>query len=192
MRRLIALTLAIACVSAAPARAGGISLGAFGGAGYPVLQNDTGSGTLYGVRAPVSVVPFLTVEPYWESSRFGDKQLAFEGLSYTRKGFEETAYGANVLLAAGGPLSFYPLAGIGQATLKSGGASQAYTMYNVGFGLGVHVVPKLTFHVRGELRAVAVKATTRTFGGVTISDGNTTRKFASATAGVTYSLFGLP
>ncbi len=89
-------------------------------------------------------------------------------------------------------MSFYPFAGIGQATLKSGGASQACTTYDVGFGLGVHVIPMLAFHVRGELQAVAVKPATRKFGSVTISDGQTTRKFACVTAGVSYSLFGLP
>ena len=192
MRRLIALALAFTCVSAVPARAGGIALGAFGGMTYPVVQKDTGNGTLYGLRAPVSLVPFVTVEPYWASSRFADKQLMLGPVSYTRRGFDESAYGANLLLASGGPLSFYPFAGVGKATLKSGGASQAYTMYDAGFGVGVSIVPKLSFHVRGEFQAVMCEPTTRTFDSVTITEGKTTRKFASATAGVTYSLFALP
>lgn len=192
MRRLIALLLTLTCVSAVPAMAGGIALGAFGGMTYPILQEDTGNGTLYGVRAPVSIVPFLTVEPYWASSRFSDKPLTFNGVSYTSQGFDESAYGANVLLASGGPLSFYPFAGIGKATLKSGGARKAYTMYDAGFGIGVSIVPKLSFHLRGEFQAVMCEPTTRTFGGVTISDAKKTRKFGSASAGVTYSLFGLP
>jgi hypothetical protein len=192
MRRLVALALAFACVTAVPARAGGIALGAFGGMTYPVVQKDTGNGTLYGVRAPVSLVPFLTVEPYWASSSFADKQLTLGPVSYTRSGFDETAYGVNVLVASGGPLSFYPFAGLGRATLKSGGASQAYTTYDGGFGVGVSIVPKLSFHLRGEFQAVMCDPTTRTFGDVTITEGKTTRKFASVTAGVTYSLLGLP
>ena len=178
MRRLIALSLVLACVSVAPARAGNIGLGAFAGTTYPVLQANVGNGTLYGVRAPVSVVPFLTVEPYWASTRLGDKVQTFAGLSNTFKGFDETTYGASLLLATGGPLSFYPLAGIGKTTIKLGSANQSYTTYNVGFGLGVSAVPKLAFHLRGELQGVMY--------------GKSAHKFGSVTAGVSYAIFSLP
>ena len=194
MRRFIALALAFTCVSAVPARAGGISVGAFGGGIYPVAQADAGNGTLYGLRIPVNVVPLLTIEPYWASSRLGDKQLKYGTLAlpYTSKGFDETAYGASVILATGGPLSFYPFAGIGTVTLKGGGANPACTVYSGGVGLGLHVIPKLSFDVRGEAQAVACPAVTRTFEGHAITEAKKTRTFASVTAGVSYSLFRLP
>jgi hypothetical protein len=178
MKRLIACVLAAACLSAAPAHAIGIGIGAFGGMSYPVLQDDTGNGTLYGVRVPVNVVPFLSVEPYWSSSKLGDKVQNIGGIDFTRAGFDETAYGANLILATGGPLSFYPLAGIGKTTLKRPGLDTSYTTYNAGFGIGISAIPKLTIHIRGELQAVV--------------DGQTTRKFGNATAGVSYSFISLP
>lgn len=178
MRRLIALSLALACLSVVPSWAGGIGLGAFAGTTYPVLQANVGNGTMYGLRAPVSVVPFVTLEPYWASTRLGDKVQTVAGLSHTFTGFDESAYGASLLLATGGPLSFYPLAGAGRTTVKLGGVSQSYTTYNAGFGVGVSAVPKLAFHLRGELQGVMY--------------GKNAHKFGSVTAGVTYSLFSVP
>ncbi len=123
MKRLIALALALACASAIPAGARGIGVGAFGGMSYPVLQEDVGNGTMYGVRVPVNIVPLLSVEPYWASSKLGDKVTSLGGIDYTREGFDESAYGANVMLATGGPVSFYPFAGAGRTPRSSVPAS---------------------------------------------------------------------
>ena len=180
MRRLIAAALVLACVPALPARAGSISLGAFGGMSYPVQQDDVGNGTLYGVRAPVSLVPFLTVEPYWASSKIGNKVVSTPLGDVTNKGFDETAYGASVLLATGGPVSFYPFGSVGQTAIEIGGKSKSYTTYGAGFGIGFSAVPKVALHLRGEFQAV-VDGTT-----------HTTRKFGTGTLGLSYALFSLP
>lgn len=178
MRRLLVLSLALSLVSVVPARSGSIGLGAFAGMAYPVLQPTVGNGTLYGLRAPVSLVPLLTVEPYWATNSIGDKVQTVQGLSQTFKGLDQTAFGANLMLATGGPLSFYPLAGIGRSTSKIAGVSTSYTTYNAGFGVGFSAVPKLSIHVRGEMQAIV--------------EGKTTHKFGSATLGATYALFSMP
>jgi opacity protein-like surface antigen len=82
------------------------------------------------------------------------------------------------MLTAGGPISFYPYAGVGRTSLKRSGFDKTLTTYNLGAGLGFSAVPKLTLDVRGELQAIV--------------DGQTTRKFANATAGLSYSLFSIP
>ncbi len=178
MKRLVSLSLVLLCVSSVAVRAGSIGLGAFAGTTYPVMQANVGNGTLYGVRAPVSLVPLLTVEPYWASTRIGDKVQTIAGLSQTFQGFDQTAYGVNLLLATGGPVSFYPLAGVGRTTVKVGGVSQDNTTYNGGFGVSFSAVPKLALHLRGEMQAVV--------------RGSSTRKFGSVTAGASYSLFSMP
>ena len=178
MRRYLALTLAVLCVSAVSASAGSIGLGAFGGMSYSVMQNDVGNGTLYGLRAPVKLIPFVAVEPWYTSTALGDKVQSVAGVNLTHAGFDQTSYGANVLLATGGPLSFYPFAGIGSTTFKRGGANETYTSYSAGFGLSVSPVPKLSLDIRGELEAVM--------------DNGTTRKFGNATVGLGYSLFSIP
>lgn len=178
MRRFTALALALLALSAGVAQAGGIGLGAFAGMSYPVLQGDTGKGTLVGLRAPVKLVPMVTVEPFYASTQLADKVQSVADVSYTRQGFDEKAYGANLMLAMGGPLSFCPIVGVGRTSLKRTGYDQTFTTYNAGLGLMVSAFPKFTFDLRGELQAVV--------------DGQTTRKFGNATAGVSYSLFGLP
>lgn len=178
MRRLVASSLVLLALSASVARAGGIGIGAFAGMSYPVLQEDTGNGTLYGVRAPVTLVPLVTVEPFWASSRLSDKVTTIANASYTREGFDESAYGVNLQLTMGGPLSFYPYAGVGRTKLERSGYGQSFTTYDAGLGLRVSPVPKLALDLRAEMQAVV--------------DGEVTRKFANATAGVSYRLFGLP
>jgi len=178
MRRLLACALALAIVPAGIARAGSIGVGAFGGMSYPVLQDDTGNGKLYGFCAPVKLVPMVTVEPFYASTALSDKVTTIAGLSYSRQGFEITAYGVNAMLATGGPVSFYPIVGVGQTRLKRDQFDQNFTTYNLGVGIGLSPIPKVTVHIRGQLQAVV--------------DGSTSRKFGNATVGASYSLFGMP
>ncbi len=178
MRRCIASALVLLALTSGVARAGSISLAAFAGMSYPVLQEDAGKGTLYGLRAPVRLLPLVVVEPFWGSTKLGDKVVTVADVSYTREGFDETAYGANVLFAMGGPLSFYPLVGVGKTTLKRPGFDKSFTTYDGGVGMRVAPVPKLGIDLRAEMQAVV--------------DGETTRKFGNFSVGLSYSLFSLP
>lgn len=178
MKRLIALTLVALALTAGVASAGGVGVGAFAGVSIPVLQDDVGQGTLFGLRAPVKLVPLVTLEPYFASSSLGDKDEDIAGFTYTREGFDETAFGLNALLTMGGPVQFYPFAGIGSTKLERTGADLSLTTYNVGLGLGLNPAPKVSIHIRGELQMAV--------------DGDTSRKFANVTAGASYALFSIP
>ena len=58
MKKLGVCSVALALFAfASTASAGGIGIGAFGGASVPLVQDDNGQGTMYGVRVPVSLVP---------------------------------------------------------------------------------------------------------------------------------------
>lgn len=175
MRRFVFAALVLSLCAAPAAHAIGIGGGAFAGKAYPVLQDDTGSGTLFGARVPIALVPFVTVEPYWASSSLAGKAQDVAGMSYARQGFDETVYGGNVLLTMGGPLSVYPYAGYGQARLKRAAYDRTFTTYSAGVGIGVSPWPKISIDLRGEAQAIV--------------DGETTRKFGNATAGVTMKLF---
>ncbi len=170
MKRLVLLSVSLLVLAAPAARAAGVGVGLFGGMSYPIVQDDTGNGTLFGVRAPVHLVPMFMVEPWYASTNLSDKVTTIAGLSYTRQGFDVKSYGVNAMLKAGGPVSFYPYIGVGRASLTRSGFDKTLTSYDGGVGLGISAVPKLSIDVRGELQAVV--------------DGGTTRKFANVTAGV--------
>jgi opacity protein-like surface antigen len=184
MKRHLALSIALACITAAPAFAGNIGVSAFGGMSYSVLQSDVGNGALYGVRVPIRLVPLVAVEPWYATTSLGDKVQTVANVSLTQPGFDESAWGANVLLATGGPLSFYPYAGIGRATFKLPGGDTSHTTYSAGFGLGVSPMPKLSLDLRGEFQAVMDKDP--------ITGKDSVRKFGNATVGLGYALFSMP
>lgn len=178
MKRLLALTLALLAVSAGTAGAGGIGIGAFGGMSFPIVQEDVSQGSLMGLRFPVTLVPLVTVEPYWASGSLGNKDQTVGGFTYTREGFDESAFGLNAMLTTGGPVQFYPFVGLGRTKLERSGFDRSLTTYNAGFGVGFAPVPKLSVHVRGEFQMAV--------------DGDASRKFGNVTLGASYALFSLP
>lgn len=178
MKRLIALTLALLAVTAGVASAGSVGVGAFAGVSIPVLQDDVGQGSIFGLRAPVKLIPLVTVEPYYASSSLGDKDVTVGSLTYTTQGPDETAFGVNALLTMGGPVQFYPFAGLGSTKLDFANSSKTLTTYNFGLGLGIAPVPKLAVHIRGEMQMAV--------------DGQASRKFANVTVGASYALFSMP
>lgn len=174
---ILTACLAVA-LTGTSAQAGSIGVGAFGGVSIPIVQSDVAQGTMFGVRVPVKLVPLVAVEPYYASSKLGDAEEDILGTTYTREGFDATAYGANVMLTMGGPVQFYPFAGIGQTKLERTGSDLSLTTYNFGLGLGISPAPKITIHIRGELSAAV--------------DGEASRKFGNVSAGLSYALFSAP
>jgi hypothetical protein len=174
MKRLVASVALLALLSSAgAAHAVSVGIGAFGGLSYPIVQDDTGQGSLFGVRAPVSLIPMLTVEPYFSTASGGDAEESFG----TRTGLDVTAFGANVMLPFGTGFRFYPYAGIGSHTLKRDGSEDiTKTGYNFGLGFGISPpLAGLSIDIRGELNAVV--------------DGDVSRKWGNATVGVSYNVF---
>lgn len=178
------LAVALAAAAAAPAgpaRAGTIDIGGavFGGMSFPVLQDDQGQGSLFGARIPVRLLPLLTVEPFYSASALGDKTIETSpGFSVTREGSDVTTYGVNVLFPFGTKTLLYPYLGIGSARFQRTGEDETFTSFDVGLGLGITLIPKLTLDLRGELQAA--------------STGDTSRKLANVTLGATYSIFATP
>ncbi|MGH7488483.1 MAG: hypothetical protein ACREMY_23230, partial [bacterium] len=141
---------------------------------YAVLQDDTGNGTIFGVRAPVNVIPVLTFEPYYATSSLDDASETLGGLEYKRSGFDMTGFGVSAILGANG--TFYPFAGIGSWKLsRTGSEDVTNTTWNFGVGVKIPAGAKISFHIRGELDMIV--------------DGDASRKFGTATAGLSYNLF---
>ena len=170
--RTLAALFAMALVPAA-AGAGSVGIGAYGGFSAPILYDTATSGTQYGLRVPVNLIPLVTVEPYFDKTKLGDKDETFAGQTYTRSGPEVYTYGANALIHLG---TMYPYVGIGSARLEQSGSPDVTdTSLNFGLGLGFKLMPKLGLDIRGELSAIVT--------------GDTSRKIGYVNLGVSYALF---
>ena len=180
MRKILLLAGLAIALGVATAGAVGVGIEAYGGASVPILQGDRASGSTWGVRVPVNVVPFMTVEPYYSSGSYGDETLSTIAGPITRDGGKVTAWGANLLLSAGGPaFKFYPFVGLGSnKDQRAATADVKNTGYNFGLGVGLGLPMKLGLDVRGEVQMVV--------------SGDVSRKFANATAGLSYHFLTLP
>jgi hypothetical protein len=179
MKRLVYCALAALLATTGVARAGSIGIGAFGGWSVPVLQEDQGQGSLYGLRVPVHLLPLLTVEPFYAETSLGDKTIDLApGVSTTREGSSVDSYGLNAILTMSGPVTFYPFAGIGSSTFKRTGENETFTAYYLGLGLGLSPIPKFSIDLRAEMQVAA--------------DGDVSRKITNITLGASYALIPLP
>jgi len=160
------------------ARAASIGGGFFAGVAVPIVQEDQDNGSVWGLRVPVKLVPLLTAEPYYSSASLGDKTVTVGGFSATREGSDVSSFGVNALLTMGGPIRFYPFAGIGTAKYKRTGQDESFTAYNLGLGLGLGVIPKVDIDLRGEFQAAA--------------NEGVSRKVVNITLGASYAIFSLP
>ena len=181
-RKLLSAALLIVALAPGAAGAASVGLGVYGGASIPLVQDDNGSGSLFGLRVPVNLVPLLTVEPYFAKTSGGDKSQDVGGISYTRSGIDDTAFGANVLFTFGTGMQLYPFVGVGSNHLKRPGLDATQTGYDFGLGLGFKVpVTGLSVQLRGALNMVTDPGSTET-----------SRKWGEITAGVSYGLLHFP
>jgi len=182
MRMILVTALLALIVGAGLAEASGIGvgLGAFGGVSIPVVNDLSKQGSTLGIRAPVKLLPMVTVEPFFASSALGDVSDDFgTPITYTRDGGKVSAFGATALITFGGDrLQFYPFFGLASYKLTRSGAEDIKDAgYNFGLGLGISPISKVTVHLRGELSMIATD--------------ETSQKFANVTAGVSYAVFSL-
>jgi hypothetical protein len=182
MRKLLCIVALLALTPGA-ARAISVGAGAYGGWSIPVVQDDNGNGSLWGLRLPVNFTPMVSLEPYFGSTSGGSKtQDLGGGLSTTREGIDVTSYGVNALLSFGAGFKFMPFAGLGSNRMKRAGLDQSETGYDFGLGLGFSLpVAHLGVDLRGALNIVQDPATSQA-----------SRKWAEITAGVSYAFYHTP
>lgn len=164
MKRILASAVLACALFVGTAHAGGVGIGLIGGVTSPSNKTDGGSGSHWGIIVPVRVVPLITVEPFYSKSTLGDEDVTTTvpvPVTVTIAGAEFSTYGANVALAFGGPISMYPYVGLGRTNYKRQGFEDSAMSYQGGVGLGVSLVPKVRFDVRGEYQRVVTDTRTR-------------------------------
>jgi hypothetical protein len=182
MRYITIAVLVVTGLAAGPVHAVSVGITAFGGPSFPIVQDDNGTGAQFGVRVPIGLVPFVSVEPYYARSNYGDASETFAGTEYARSGYDMNVFGVNLGLGSFGVLPgfpLYPYVGIGSHSLSRDGSDDMTEVgYNFGLGLGVPLPAGLSINVRGELNVIDL--------------GDTSRKFIHATANIGYRFMGLP
>lgn len=168
MKRASLVALVALSLVAGVARASSVGLGVFGGLSVPVVQPDQSNGSTFGVRVPIHVVPMIAIEPFYASTSLGDKDVTVGPVTIPNAGADVTTYGVNAMLSMGGPIRFYPFAGLGSAKYKLNGASTSVTSYQAGFGLGITPFPKVSVDLRGELQYAGKSGFVRRNAGITL------------------------
>jgi Outer membrane protein beta-barrel domain len=178
----LATLAALVFAGAAQAQSVHVAVGAYGGLTVPILQDvdassfspgdafgDTGS--KFGLRVPVKAIPIVTLEPYFAKSSYSEQTETFNGIEYTREGWDATAYGVNVALGdiLRQRFMFYPYLGLGSTKLERTGEEIKKVTWNFGLGLGFPLVKKLSVHVRSEFDMVVTDDTSRKFGDLTVA-----------------------
>jgi len=182
MKRWFTLVLALSALGAGTAYARGTQVGvaAFAGWSVPVLQDvDVSnfspsdafgpSGSTFGARVPVKVIPVVILEPFYAKSTYQDDEETINGITYEREGFDGKSFGINFIFGDTfhRGFKFYPLIGLGKTKLTRTGEEINETTWNFGLGIGFPLAHKLSFQARGQFDMVVTDDTSRKFGDLT-------------------------
>jgi hypothetical protein len=159
---------------AQPASALDLKLGAgvFGGYGIPVVQEDAGSGGLFGADVTADIIGPLGAEVFYMSFQEGDVTFDVPLGSQSIQGGTQNAFGLNAILRTNFGLYFN--GGVGSYTLvKEHRPDMTNFGYNGGIGYQFRLTSGFAVDLAGRLHAVV------------LDDGGT-RKFVGLQAGVNY------
>ncbi len=141
----------------------GIAIGPYGGYNVTILQDDTGSGPLFGLNAKISAAPIVVLEPWFTMVSEGDVDHEEGGIAFTQRGGSIQSFGVNGSLGgyrivAG--LGFHISGGIGMPLLKP---EQDYreeaTRFglNLGTGFAANLIPALDLDASACLIAITLE-----------------------------------
>ncbi len=130
-----------------------LGVGLHGGFDMPVIQNDIGSGPVFGLSVRGNIVGPLHGQLVFRSTSQGDREedIDFPGEpTLTLPGGTLTGFGLNVLLASQDPKSFWPYFQLGLSSNSlSPGASykedESLTGMSGGFGAGINLYERKVF-----------------------------------------------
>jgi len=155
MRRLfVVLGLMFLFVSQTNAVTPQVGAGVFGGMNMPILQDDQGNGTVFGIKAKVKIIPVILFEPNITFGKWGEGD-PIEGV-ILGSGSKITSFGVDAILG-GNPgmagVKPYFLVGAGIYSVKNDdtGYDQSKFGYSAGLGIGIGVGPKMDIDIGGKM-----------------------------------------
>ena len=157
-----------------------VSVGAFGGLNIPIVQDDAGSGTDFGVKAKFSPLPMIAGAAFFEARSNGDASFTLGNTEYTTPGGSITSFGVEALIGntGGGPgPHFYFFAGLSSYKWTRDNWDEDVTGVGYHFGPGLEIVlpVKIGVELRGKFEVVP-------------TDGNGSRKSAMVLVGANYHI----
>ena len=153
MRKLAIICALLLVTTLAQAQVPKLGVGAFGGLSLPIAQQDQASGTEFGLRARLTLLPFLSGEAQLAFTKWGTPD-PINGVPWT-EGSKVTEFGINGVLGGGAGIGIKPffVAGFGSYKVKNDATKDEFTRmgYSAGLGLGIGFVPKINLDARGEV-----------------------------------------
>ncbi|MDH3891087.1 MAG: porin family protein [candidate division Zixibacteria bacterium] len=180
MKKLVMVTLGLLLMLQSASAAGlSAGVGAFGGVGIPVAQDDQSQGTVFGIRASVKAFSVISLEPHVTFLKYGDPDV--DEIIDDPTGAKVNGFGVDARLGslAGPGLSPFFFVGIGTYKVKNDDLQidESNTGLSGGLGVEIGVGPSLGLEVRGRFDVIG-------------TEGGGSKKAALITAGVNYH-FGL-
>jgi hypothetical protein len=153
-KSILVLALVFLLAPMADAQGPKFGIGVFGGSNIPIAQEDQASGSAFGVKARIKLLPFLVVEPNFTSAKWGDPD-PIDGFDLGIEGSKVTSYGVDANLGGlPGSVGFKPFALVGAAvySIKNDDTGYDESKMGVAFGLGfaIGLSPKFDLDVRGK------------------------------------------
>lgn len=159
---------------AASASSAGLGIGGYGGVAIPILQDDQGNGTVFGLKAKMNLIPGFAFEPNINFMSYGEADFAFGNL----EGSKVTYFGADILFGgAGFPVGpkFYLIGGAGlYSTSRDVDEDTSDFGLNGGLGIEIGFGSGLALDIRGKAHVVLFEGASK--------------KFATVTGGLNYYL----
>jgi len=178
MKKVILVILLLAFLSPM-AGAEGVKLGAgvFGGLNIPIVQQDQGSGTAFGVRGKLHFSSFFGAEPNIVFGKWGDPGEV-DGFELGISGSSVTSFGVDLVLGGmPGTVGFKPFvfAGLGMYSIKNDDTDYDESKFGFDGGLGVAIglSPIIDIETRGTLFLAGM-------------EGGLSKKAVMITAGINY------
>lgn len=144
--------LALLLCSAVAAQTPRLGAGVFGGLNIPIAQDDQASGSVFGIRGRIQLLPILVAEPNFLISNWGAPD-AIDGVDLGIDGSKITGFGLDVTLGGGMVgVGFKPFLIAGLGSFKVENDETGYDESNFGFkgglGFGIGLTPRFGFDVR--------------------------------------------
>jgi hypothetical protein len=153
---VLLLTASICSAQTAPGPK--LGAGAFFGMSFPVLQEDQGNGTEFGLKGRFGLANTIVLEPFFASTSWGepdpidDFDLGIEGSKVTAFGIEASL--GNLPGQMG--VSPFFFAGIGSYKVKNDdtGFDESSMGYSGGLGVGIGLSPMFSLDLRGKFMVI--------------------------------------